>query len=116
MTDRNRPLLWVLATALAVLALAAVAAIAAQRSVAIGDDWFVRPSGHATVHIHKGDSVRWRWTGQDFHNVTVRRGPEHFHSGTKDHGTFSHRFRHRGTYVIYCTVHGPGMSMRVAVR
>jgi plastocyanin len=83
--------------------------------VVVGDDYFVRPSGHATVQIRKGQAVRWVWRG-DGHNVTVLRGPRKFHSRTQFRGaTFTHRFTTSGRYVIYCTVHGPAMSMAVKV-
>jgi plastocyanin len=96
--------------------LAAAPAAGATRTVRLGDDWFVRDAGPTTVTVSKGTRVRWRWTGRDDHNVTVRRGPVRFRSDLKDSGTFSRKLRRRGTYRIICTVHQPDMRMTLRVR
>ena len=95
---------------------AAAQALAATRSVKIGDNFFVGRHSH-TITVHKGARVRWRNSGSPMHNVLVTRGPVHFRSnGYLFHGdTFSHRFKRAGTYKIVCTVHS-GMRMTVKVR
>lgn len=94
----------------------AAPSLSAGKSVRIGDNYFVRHAGHATVTIRKGESVTWHWTGEHQHSVKVMSGPQKFFSGIKGHGaSFSHTFTRTGTYSIYCTVHGPSMSMRVKV-
>jgi plastocyanin len=84
--------------------------------VRLGDDWFVRRGAHPTVTVSKGTVVKWRWTGHRQHNVHVRRGPQEFTSPLKRRGTYRHRMRRRGTYRIVCSIHAPGMRMRLIVR
>ena len=100
--------------AVAAIAIATAAAVAipsnAATSVRVDDDVF-RPG---TVRVSKGTTVRWRWVGDDPHNVTVRRGPVKFRSATKRSGTFTRTMRRRGLYRIVCTVH-PGMDMTLRV-
>lgn len=104
--------------ALAVAALtAAIPALAATRTVKVGDNWFVRSSGVPTVTVKRGDTVRWRWVGDAPHNVTVRRGPVKFKSRTQSSGSYSKRLTRKGTYRIICTIHGAGdQSMVLRVR
>jgi len=95
----------------------AVPALAATKSVAIGDNYFVRDGGTRTVTIERGDTVRFRFVGQIIHNATVTKGPAKFKSPTKTSGTYSKRLTRRGTYTIICTIHGAtDQSMRLRVR
>jgi plastocyanin len=98
------------------LLVAASPAAAATRTVRIGDNWFVRASGSRTVTVDQGTRVRWRWTGRNEHNVSVRRGPVRFESAFKRSGTFGRNVRRSGTYRIVCEIHEPGMRMRLVVR
>jgi plastocyanin len=107
-------MLRMLLVATLVLAAASPAA-AATRTVRLGDNWFVRDSGSRTVTVDQGTRVRWRWTGRNEHNVSVRRGPVRFESAFKRSGTFSRTLRRRGTYRIVCTIHRPAMRMRLVV-
>jgi plastocyanin len=93
---------------LALSALAALAgtALAATRSVKVGDNYYVRASGVPKVTVSKGTTVRWRFTGDEAHTVTVKRGPAKFNSGVRSSGTYRKKMRKRGTYTIYCTIHG----------
>ena len=102
-----------LATGAVAIAVAMAVAIpsTAATTVRVDDDVF-RPG---SLTVSKGTTVRWRWVGDDPHNVTVSRGPAKFRSATKRSGTYSRRMRRRGRYVIVCTVH-PGMDMRLRVR
>ena len=89
----------------------------AARSVKVGDNYYVRPKGVPTVTVGRGTVVRWNFTGKKSHNVTVRSGPAKFHSPTKDSGSYAHKMTRRGTYVIYCTVHGfRDQHMRLVVK
>ncbi|TMK38106.1 MAG: biphenyl 2,3-dioxygenase [Actinobacteria bacterium] len=64
-----------------------------------------------TAHIRVGGTVTWRWRdGSIVHNV-VGSG---FRSPTKAMGTYTLRFRARGTYNYVCTIH-PGMTGKVIV-
>ena len=98
----------------AVSAVLASQALAASRSVKIGDDYFVRKGSTPTVTVHKGTKVTWRWTGNDTHNLAVTKGPTRFRSSFKDSGTYSKTVRKAGTYTIVCTIHS-GMKMKLRV-
>src|SRR5436190_22620643 len=96
----------------ALLAFAGAQALAATRTVKVGDNFFVRKGATPTVGISKGTKVTWRFTGASKHNVTVVSGPQSFRSGNRRRGTYSHTFTRRGTYKIVCTIHS-GMRMTV---
>jgi plastocyanin len=89
----------------------AIPALAATRSVTVGDNFFRAKS----LTVRKGTTVTWTWRGKVKHNVTVRQGPVKFKSGTKARGTYSKRLTKAGTYRIVCTIH-PGMAMTLKVR
>jgi plastocyanin len=96
-------------------AVLATQALAATRSVKIGDDYFVRKGSVPTVTVKKGTTVTWRWSGKDLHNITVTKGPAKFRSSFKSSGTYSKRVTRTGTYTIVCTVHQPDMAMKLRV-
>ncbi len=101
----------------ALFAVLAASALAATKTVKVGDNWFVRPSGTPTVTVSKGTTVKWTWVGDKNHNVRVTKGPVKFASPIKESGTFSKRMRRRGTYTIICDVHGKGdQSMKLVVK
>jgi len=102
----------IVAVASAVLALPA---LAATRSVKIGDDYFVRKGSVPTVTVKKGTKVTWRWSGKDLHNLAVTKGPAKFRSSFKSSGTYSKRVTRTGTYTIVCTIHQPDMAMKLRV-
>ena len=93
----------------------ATQALAATRSVKVGDDFFVRKGSVPTVKVRKGTKVTWRWRGKGMHNVAVKRGPVKFRSSYKSSGRYSKRLRRAGTYTIVCTIHQPDMTMRLRV-
>ena len=96
-------------------AVLATQALAATRSVKVGDDYFVRKGSTPTVTVKKGTTITWRFAGKDMHNVAVTKGPAKFHSSYKDSGTFSKTLRSTGTYTIVCSIHQPGMKMKLRV-
>jgi plastocyanin len=96
-------------------AVLATQALAATRSVKIGDDYFVRKGSVPTVTVKKGTTVTWRWSGKDLHNIAVTKGPAKFRSSFKSSGTYSKRVTRTGTYTIVCTVHQPDMAMKLRV-
>jgi plastocyanin len=96
-------------------AVLATQALAATRSVKIGDDYFVRKGSVPTVTVKKGTKVTWRWTGKDLHNLAVTKGPVKFRSSFKSSGTYSKRVTRTGTYTIVCTIHQPDMKMKLRV-
>ena len=98
-----------LAVALATVMATAIPSTA-KTTVRVDDDVF-KPG---TVTVSRGTSVTWRWVGSEPHNVTVKRGPVKFHSGTKRSGHYTKRLRRGGTYKIVCTIHsGMGMTLKV---
>jgi plastocyanin len=104
-------LLALLAAAAIVAAALAIPALAATRTITVGDNFF-KP---ASVTVSKGTTVKWVWRGKIAHNVTVKSGPVKFHSATIPKGTFSRTLTKTGTYAIVCTIH-PGMKMTLKVR
>jgi len=108
---------------LIVIAIAAFVLIAltasafAARTISVGDDYYVRPSGVPKVTVDKGTTVKWRFIGRDPHSVTVSKGPKKFNSGVKSSGTYSRKMKKRGTYTIYCTIHGAStQKMKLVVK
>jgi plastocyanin len=94
----------------------AATALAATKTVKVGDNWFVRPRGVPTVTVRSGDTVRFRWTGDRQHNVSAT-GPARFRSPTQSSGTYSKRVTRRGTYTIICQLHGArDQRMKLRVR
>ena len=96
-------------------AVLATQALAATRSVKIGDDYFVRKGSVPTVTVKKGTKVTWRFSGKDLHNLAVTKGPARFHSSYKSSGTYSKTVRRTGTYTIVCSIHQPDMTMKLRV-
>ena len=86
-------------------ALAAPGISATTRSIKIGDNYFVRPSGVPTVTVTRNTRVTWRWTGDSPHDVRVSSGPIKFHSLVQTEGTYSRTMTRRGTYKIFCEIH-----------
>ncbi|MFL5847017.1 MAG: plastocyanin/azurin family copper-binding protein [Solirubrobacteraceae bacterium] len=96
----------ILATAAAALALS-VPAFGATKGVKVVDDKF----SAATITIHKGDTVKWTWAGKNPHNVKF----SGFTSKVQVKGTFSHRFKKKGTFKYLCVIHS-GMTGKVIVK
>ena len=96
-------------------AVLATQALAATRSVKVGDDYFVRKGSVPTVTVKKGTKVTWRWSGDETHNVSVTKGPVKFRSSLKSSGSYSKTVRSAGTYTIVCTIHQPDMKMKLRV-
>jgi plastocyanin len=103
---------------LAVLALAACAALAvpalgATKRVSVGPGESFAPR---SLSVTRGTTVRFRWTGDEPHNVVVTSGPVRFRTPVRRAGaTFARRFTRAGTYRIVCTLHDD-MRMRLTVR
>ena len=107
----------VLVLALTAFAAVAATALGATKSVKVGDNYYVRASGVPKVTVSKGTTVRWRFTGNNPHTVTVKRGPARFNSGVKSSGSYRKKMRKRGTYTIYCTIHGArDQKMKLVVK
>ena len=113
-----RKLLVLLATVAVSTAAIAAPAMAATKTVRIGDIWFIsKAKNHKTVSAKVGDTVKWVWVGAYPHNVTVSSGPAKFKSKTQNKGTFSKKITKAGTYKIICTIHGvKAQSMTLKVK
>jgi plastocyanin len=108
----------ILLSAAALLAVAAVAvpALAATRSVKVGDDYFVSKGSKPTVSVKAGTTVKWVWAGKAPHDVVVTSGPQKFRSGNAQvKGSYSKKVTKKGTYKIVCTIHQPSMAMTLKV-
>ena len=110
----------VLAAVVVSTAAIAVPAMAATKTVKVGDIWFIsKAKNHRTVKAKVGDRVKWVWAGDFPHNVAVTSGPAKFKSKTQKKGTFSRKVTKAGTSKIICTVHGAkaqSMVLKVAKR
>ena len=108
----------VLATVVVSTAAIAVPAMAATKTVKVGDIFFVKKgSKNPTVTAKKNDTIKWTWTGKFPHNVTVKSGPAKFTSKTQKSGSFSKKISRKGTYKIFCSVHGAtkqSMTLKVS--
>lgn len=94
----------------------AATALAATKTVKIGDNYFVRSKGVPTVTVSLNTTVKWNFSGDSTHNATVSKGPVKFHSPTKSSGSYSKKLTRRGTYTIYCSIHGAGdQKMKLVV-
>ena len=86
-------------------------------SIKVGDNWFVRSKGVPKVTVKKGATVKWRWVGDSAHNVVVKKGPKKFSSSTMSSGTYKKKLKKKGTYLIYCSIHGDkDQSMKLVVK
>jgi plastocyanin len=95
----------VLTSVLVVLALGAVAAQAATKSVA----W--KEKSKVSLRISKNDTVKWVWADGKKHNV---RGPGLSSSFKTGKGkSVSRKFTKRGTFTYVCDVHS---SMKTTVK
>jgi plastocyanin len=99
----------------AMSALLASQALAATRTIVIGDDYYVRKGSPPTVTVKRGTKVTWRWAGRDMHDVRVTKGPVKFRSSLKDSGRYSRTLNRTGTYKIVCGIHQPDMRMTLKV-
>lgn len=112
----RRPLVLLTAAAIATAAVA-VPALAATKSVKVGDDFFVKDGGVPTVTVKKNDTVKWNFVGDSPHNVTVKSGPVKFKSKTMSSGSYSKKVTRKGLYTIICTIHGQAaQSMKLRVK
>jgi plastocyanin len=114
-----RKLLIAAAATAAAGGLATTTAMAAGKTVKVGDYFFVRAAADTpTVTVAKGTKVTFKWVGDDFHNVRAASGPATFKSATKggDDYRFSRTLRKKGTYRLVCDVHSATMRMTLRVR
>jgi plastocyanin len=107
----------ILALVVGSLGVVASVAMAASKSVKVGDNYYVRPSGVPKVTVKKGTKVKWHFGTGTPHTVTVKSGPAKFNSGIRSSGTFSKKLKKRGTYIIFCSIHGAAdQKMKLVVK
>ena len=106
------------AALIALVALATVLATAgtasAATTVTLGDNFFA-PSSKT---IAAGTKVRFKWTGNNRHNVKKKRGPGGpFKSQTTSANgvNFAKTFNQRGVYRLICTIHPEEMKLKLTV-
>lgn len=98
--------LFLLGSAAVVAVVVVATALGATRTIAVGDNYFVRSSGVPGVSVERGTVVRWRFVGRRPHNVKVASGPVRFRSGVRRSGSYRKRIFTPGRYVIICSIHG----------
>lgn len=106
-----RKLIPVAVVATAGIAVTAIPALAATKTVALKDDVFAPKS----LSVKKGTTVKFVWRGRHPHNVFVTKGPAKFSSPVKTSGTFSRKLTKKGTYSIICSVHPATMKLKIKV-
>ena len=111
---RSRTIAWLAALAaaaalaVALPALALGGARAASTHTVTLRNFAFHPS---TLNINHGESVKWVWRDEAEHNVSFHS----FHSHTQEHGSYTVRFLHRGTFKYRCTIHPEEMRGKVIV-
>ena len=69
------------------------------------------------LSVPLGATVRWRFRGRSYHDVTLANGPVGFASRWSLRGaTFSRRFTKPGTYRLFCSLHPIAMTQVIDVR
>ena len=111
-------------TPTALLAAAASIAVAAILAAASEPP---RPSTWATTtssgsrcpdrQRDQGPRVTFRFIGRRPHTASVKTGPSRFSSPTRRSGSYRSPALRKGTYVIYCKIHGQrDQSMKLTVK
>ena len=80
-----------------------------------GEFWYLPKK----LKIKVGTKVTWRNESSQPHSVTDQEAKPRFNSGDVDHliepgATWSHVFRHPGTFTYYCIIH-PDMKGKIIV-
>jgi plastocyanin len=114
----SRVCLLVAALLAVALASAALGADRKQRGpderIAVKDNFFSPRS----VSVETGDVVRWRWRGDNRHNVTFKKvpaGASRHGAKTRSEGRWQRKFRVPGQYRYVCTLF-TGMRGTINVR
>lgn len=112
----RKPLALVLTIGLA-LSLASLA-LAASKTIKMGDNYYVKSRGVPTVTVAKNTTVTWKNSGKAPHTVTVSKGPVKFKSGKVEAGkSYKKKVSRAGSYTIFCKIHGASdQKMTLKVR
>jgi plastocyanin len=105
-----------LTTAVVVAVVAAGGTEAASTTTVKVDDFHFSPK---SVTVKRGSTVKFVWVGKANHDVESIRAPKHvgeFASKVMSKGSYTRKFRKRGTYKIDCSLHASIMQMTVRVK
>lgn len=104
--------------ALAVMTLGGVLtlpALAATKSIAVGDDYFIQKGG-GTVTVKQGTTVKWVFRGKSKHTVVGTGAARFINSGRpKASGAYTLRVARKGRFKLICSIHGSKQRMTLAV-
>jgi plastocyanin len=80
--------------------------------IGVGDRFFTRPN----VAVKSGSVLKWRFFGEELHNLTVASGPRGFSSvNLNGNRKFRKKLRTPGTYKLFCGLHPVSMTQTVKV-
>jgi hypothetical protein len=86
---------------------------ASGSTINVGDRYFGLPN----AEIKQGDSLTWRFAGNELHNLTLANGPLGIGTDNLDAGrTFTQKFDRPGTYRFFCALHPVDMQQRIEVK
>ena len=111
----------VLALAGALTASLAIAANPPSRTVKVDDNWFYKSSPRVpTINVKRNTLVKFKFVGEDPHNVFGYRGSTSgtpkFKSSIKSSSYYNKRLTTTGTFTIVCDIHGEDdQSMKIKV-
>ena len=104
------------ALGVAVAGTAALPALAATKSITVGDNYFVKRGG-ATVSVKRGTTVRWVFRGDRKHTVVGTGSASFINSGDpRRDGSYKLKMSREGTFRIVCTLHSDEQRMTLKVR
>jgi hypothetical protein len=82
-------------------------------TIGVRDRFFTQPN----VRLRQGARLRWRFAGDELHNITLANGPVGIASPNMyNRQTFEATFDRTGTYRFFCGLHPVQMAERVVVR
>ena len=96
----------VMALVVGCLGVLASVAMAATKSVKVGDNYYVRPRACRRSPSRRARRSSGASAPAPRTRSPSSRGPAKFNSGVRSSGSYSKKLTKRGTYVIYCTIHG----------
>jgi len=82
------------------------------KGIGVGDYFFSK----RRVVVERGTPVTWKFDGGTLHDVAVANGPRAFSSDWIQKGEFTYKFKKRGTYGLFCTLHPGRMSQELKVK
>ena len=86
--------------------------LASGSTIDVGDRFFRTRN----ITVRSGATLKWRFGGDELHNITVANGPRGFSSVNLDR---NRRYRQKlttpGTYKLFCALHPVAMTQTVKV-